>query len=61
MKVLIAEDEPISRRILQKHVEEYGFEVIPTEDGEEAWEAFQSQREEIQMAIIDWMMPKMDG
>ncbi len=61
MKVLIAEDEPISRRVLQKHLEIYGFEVISANDGLEAWEIFKKNKNNIQMAIIDWMMPRMNG
>lgn len=61
MKVLIAEDEPISRLLLQKHLEAHGFEVIPAKDGLEAWEIFQKEKDNIQMAIIDWMMPRMNG
>ena len=61
MRVLIAEDEAISRRLLQRHLENLGLEVIPAGDGKEAWEIFQEQKEGIQMVIIDWMMPGMDG
>jgi len=61
MRVLIAEDEAISRRLLQRHLEKFGLEVIPAGDGKEAWEIFQREREGIQMVIIDWMMPGMDG
>ena len=61
MKVLIAEDETISRKLLQRHLGNLGFEVVPAQDGAEAWEIFQKQKDSIQMAIIDWMMPRMNG
>ncbi len=61
MKVLIAEDDPISRRLLQKHVDSYGLETILTKDGSEAWNIFQKEKNNIHMAIIDWIMPKMNG
>ncbi len=44
MKVLIAEDDPISRRLLQKHVDSYGLETILTKDGSEAWNIFQKEK-----------------
>jgi len=61
MKVLIADDDIISRRLLQKHLENCGFEVLSAKDGAEGWEIFQQQKDSIQIAIIDWMMPKMNG
>ncbi len=42
MKVLIAEDDAISRTILQKSVEKFGHECLTAEDGEQAWEMFRS-------------------
>ena len=60
MKVLIAEDEPISRRRLATMLEGWGYEVVITCDGAEAWEEL--QREDApRIAILDWLMPKMDG
>lgn len=58
-KVLIAEDDPVSSRILEKSVKKWGFDVLLSKDGGEAWKAFQNQ--EIRIAILDWMMPKIDG
>ena len=59
MKVLIAEDELISSRALQKSLEDWGYTTEVTSNGEEAWEII--QKGEIRLAIIDWQMPKMDG
>lgn len=59
MKILIAEDDLISRRLLQKTLKEWGFEVILTENGQEAWEIF--QKEEVKFVLADWIMPAMDG
>ena len=59
MRVLIAEDDPISRRLLQSNLEKWGHEVVSSEDGEEAWRQF--ERGEFPIVISDWMMPKMDG
>ena len=59
MKVLVAEDEAISRRLLQNYLEKWGHEVTLTENGVEAWERFQEA--DYPLVISDWTMPEMDG
>lgn len=59
MKILVAEDDPVSVKILQLTLEHYGHEVITTSSGQEAWEAF--DREPVRTIVSDWMMPGMDG
>jgi two-component system cell cycle response regulator len=41
MKILIAEDDPISRRILEANLLEWGYEAMVASDGGEAWEIIQ--------------------
>lgn len=60
MKVLIAEDEAISRKVLETMLGECGYEVVVTCNGKEAWEVLQSP-DAPKMAVLDWMMPEMDG
>ncbi len=60
MKVLIAEDDPVSRRLLQATLKTFGFEVILAADGAQAWAVLQGE-EPPSLAILDWMMPEMDG
>ncbi|MDY6912955.1 MAG: diguanylate cyclase [Planctomycetota bacterium] len=60
MRVLIAEDDPISRRLLRKVLEKWGHEVIVAEDGDKAWDIVQ-RNDAPNLAILDWMMPGMDG
>jgi len=60
LKILIAEDETVSRRLLQNTLVKWGYEVVVCRDGQEAWEGLQTQ-DAPQLAILDWMMPKMDG
>ncbi|MDI7260911.1 MAG: response regulator transcription factor [Thermodesulfobacteriota bacterium] len=60
MKILIAEDEPVSRRIIQSLLVKWGYEVVVTHNGVEAWEAIQSEGAPL-LVILDWMMPGMDG
>ncbi|MCP3943992.1 MAG: response regulator [Desulfobacteraceae bacterium] len=59
MKILIAEDDFVSRLLVKKAVTKIGHEVIVRENGKQAWEAFQEY--EPDMVISDWMMPEMDG
>jgi two-component system cell cycle response regulator len=59
MRVLIAEDDGVSRLILRKALEELGYTVTAARDGAEAWEAFRQER--FPLVISDWMMPGMDG
>jgi len=59
MKILIAEDDQISSRILQKNIENWGYKAVLARSGQAAWEALQD--EELRLSILDWMMPGMDG
>jgi CheY-like chemotaxis protein len=59
MKVLIAEDEAISRLKLQKQLEQWGHEVVAAKDGAEAWARFEAGA--FSLVITDWMMPGLDG
>ena len=58
-KVLIAEDDIISCRALEKNLQDWGYVVVVTKNGEEAWDIIKLG--ETRLAILDWNMPKMDG
>jgi len=60
MKVLIAEDDGTSRTILETLLKHWGYEVEVTTDGNEAWAALQKENAP-RLAVLDWMMPGMDG
>lgn len=60
MRILIAEDSLVSRRLLESTLTRWGHEVIATSDGDEAWRVLQAG-ERPALAILDWMMPGMDG
>lgn len=60
MKVLISEDDAISRRLLQAALVKWGHEVIVTNNGREAWDALQNPDPPL-LLIVDWLMPEMDG
>ncbi len=59
LKVLIAEDDRVSARILENHLTKWGYRVFLEKNGEEAWITL--DKENIQIAILDWMMPKLNG
>jgi len=59
-RVLIAEDDPMLRKILRSSLEGWGYQVTAVEDGAKAWEMLQ-QDPAPQMLILDWMMPAIDG
>ncbi|HBF33279.1 TPA: diguanylate cyclase response regulator [Candidatus Sumerlaeota bacterium] len=60
LKVLVAEDDSVARRLLESILEKWGFEVVGTNNGLQAWEAMQ-QPEPPEIAILDWVMPEMEG
>lgn len=60
MDILIAEDSPTSRKLLKKILLKLNFNVIETENGEDAWLELQKHNPP-RIALIDWMMPKLDG
>ena len=60
MKILIAEDEPVSRRLLQSSLERWGYNVVVAKDGTEATEILLAP-DAPKMALLDWLMPGVDG
>ena len=60
MKILIVEDDPISRRILQANLMKWGYEVTVAIDGQKAFDILR-QPEPPNLLISDWVMPHMDG
>jgi two-component system, cell cycle response regulator len=59
-KILIADDDKLSRRLLQTSLEKSGYEVLAVEDGVSAGRIL-SQADGPRLALLDWMMPGMDG
>jgi CheY-like chemotaxis protein len=60
MRILIAEDDRVSRRLLESHLQKWGHEVVVVEDGSQALAALQAD-DAPELAILDWMMPGVDG
>jgi phosphoserine phosphatase RsbU/P len=60
MRILIAEDDPTSRRILEINLLKWGHELVITTNGAEAWAEFQ-KADAPNLAILDIMMPELSG
>lgn len=60
MKILIAEDDPVSRRLLEATLRKWDYDVTVTEDGAAALEALNDD-DPPHLLILDWMMPGHDG
>ena len=60
MKILIADDDAVPRRMLQATLERWDYEVVEARDGEEAWQILHGE-DAPKLAILDWLMPGLDG
>jgi serine/threonine protein kinase len=60
VKVLIADDDPVWRRLLSDNVRQWGHDVVTAADGQEAWDLLQESGRP-RVAILDWQMPELDG
>jgi len=60
MKILIADDESVSRRMLQGLLTKWGYEVVSAEDGKAAWGLLNAP-DAPRIALLDWMMPGQNG
>jgi len=60
MKILIAEDDAITEKMLKRKLNDWGYEVVSVADGNEAWVKIQ-QDDAPNLLLLDWMMPGIDG
>lgn len=60
MRILIADDDPVSCRLLDGLLHKWGYQVIVAHNGTEAWEMLQADQAP-RIALLDWMMPGLDG
>ncbi len=58
--VLVAEDDAVFRRVLERWLNAWGYDALVVGDGMAAWNAMQ-RPDTPQLAILDWMMPGLDG
>ncbi len=59
MKVLVADDDSVSRRLLENYLQKWGYDVTVAANGAEAWRLF--EQDEFPIVLSDWMMPELDG
>lgn len=59
--VLVADDDPICRRLFEKRLTDWGYRVIAVEDGQKAWEILQQKEAAPSLVILDWLMPGING
>jgi len=60
VRILIAEDDAVSRRLLESTLTKWGYDPIVTTDGVQALEVL-SQPDAPSLAVLDWVMPAVDG
>ena len=60
MRVLVADDDPLARRLLEVTLTRSGYEVLAVADGVEAWDVLCGQ-DSPTLALLDWMMPGLTG
>jgi DNA-binding response OmpR family regulator len=60
MRILIAEDNLVSRKLLSVVLKKWGHEVVAVDDGKAAWDELQKP-DAPKLVILDWNMPEMDG
>jgi diguanylate cyclase (GGDEF)-like protein len=59
MKILVVDDEPLARCLVEAAVARLGYEATVAEDGEAAWQCYNQDRPEV--LIADLLMPRVDG
>jgi DNA-binding response OmpR family regulator len=60
MKILIADDDRVTSRMLEAALTEWGYETVTVTDGIAAWDILQGQ-DPPPLALLDWLMPGIDG
>lgn len=60
MKLLVADDDPIIRQVMMNLLSKWGYGVVPTTNGAEAWEVIQHDTS-LRVGLFDWFMPEISG
>ena len=60
-RILIVDDDPIQRRLLEEAVRRFGYQPVTAEGGEEALKRLQGGAEEFALMVLDLVMPDLDG
>jgi two-component system cell cycle response regulator len=59
-RVLVAEDDPVARRVVVSFLGKWGYEVVAVGDGAEAWQIL-GTNDAPRLALLDWMLPGLEG
>ncbi len=59
-RVLVAEDDPVARRIVEAFLTKWGYTVLAVSDGADAWRILQSH-DAPRLVLLDWMLPGLEG
>ncbi|MDD3925214.1 MAG: response regulator [bacterium] len=60
MRIIIAEDDPVTRRLIEASLEKWGHETVSCDNGHSAWKALNGDVPP-QLIILDWIMPGISG
>jgi two-component system cell cycle response regulator len=60
MRIMIAEDDSLSRTLLERTLQRAGYDVIAVEDGARALQELDKE-DPPRLALLDWIMPALDG
>lgn len=61
MKVLVVDDSLVVRTIIEKTVQKMGYEAVQAGNGQEALDILAQQADDVELVLLDWNMPVMDG
>jgi len=61
MKVLVVDDSLVVRTIIEKTVQQMGYEAVQAGNGQEALDILAQQADDVELVLLDWNMPVMDG
>ncbi len=61
MNILVVEDDKMILRVLEKHLNAWGYKTLTARNGAEAWEIMKTIPESIEVVLTDWVMPEMNG
>ena len=60
-RILVTDDDPVSRKMLEKFLEEKGIDYLSAKDGRETLDLLEQNPHDLSLLLVDWMMPKYHG
>lgn len=61
MKVLVADDDAVIRKLLERVLAKWGYDVAAVDDGQKAWAVLEAEKQVVGIAVLDLNMPGMNG